>query len=342
MQKLLKKIWDDSVGSKVIAAGIILVLSQIGIFVWGLIAKIKFIDVYSNIYKFFKTEYILSGSYIFILYSIILGLIISIIFRILRNYQNKGPNSGKEIDKIKQSDEPKIFEIGEAPTVFFHNRFCDAFPGFSYGYKWFDSTCHIHKRLSILLRKPVSFNIGEGHGIDKKPIWWFRGSSALPIEKFEILSRKRCLMNIDELKIEKIAAFRGQSYYQDFVYVQCKSDEPTGLYEYNQKHIKECFDNDNDYQEEFGIYKGNYITRQEYDDGSALIKGNPVRTEGAVLRSRNLTKYNFIIAAKFSPYNCQDFSRNSGVYFGRLLREEIEFDEFIEWMKNFEKNHNDY
>jgi hypothetical protein len=54
-----------------------------------------------------------------------------------------------------------------------------------------------------------------------------------------------------------------------------------------------------------------------------------------------LTKYNFIIAAKFSPYNCQDFSRNSGEFFGKLLRDEIEFDEFVEWMKHFEKNHSD-
>ncbi len=106
-------------------------------------------------------------------------------------------------------------------------------------------------------------------------------------------------MNTEELKVEKIAAYRGQSYYQDFVYVQCNSDKPTGLYKHDQKYIKERYDNNGDYQEEFGIYKSKNITRQEYDDGSAIIKGNPVRTEGAVLRSRNLTKYNFIMMLSF-------------------------------------------
>ena len=340
MIKLIKKIWNDSVGSKVIAAGIIVILPQIGVYIWGLIAKIKFLDVYSKIFEFFKTEYDVKGWYLFLLYAIILGLIVWTFIQLRNCNKSKAPVETAEPET--ETEEPEQFEIREAPTSFFHYRFCDAFPGFSRGYQWFDSKKQIHNRLSILLQKPISFDSGEGHGIDRRPIWWFRGSSALPIEKFEILNWRKCLMNIDELKIEKIAAYRGTSYYQDFVYVQCKKDKPTGLYKHNSEFIKEQYDNNGDYQEEFGIFKGKYITRQEYDDGSAIIRGKPVRTEGASLRSRNLTKYNFIIAAKFSPYNCNEFYRNSKEYFGKLLREEIEFDVFVDWMKQFEKNHNDY
>lgn len=342
MEKMIKKIWNDSVGSKVIAAGIILFISQIGIFIWGLIIKINFFDVYLMIFEFFKTEYSVKGWYIFFLYIIIISLLIIIFLNLLKWNKNKETKIDLKIDNLTSPQPLEIFKITDAPTVFFHYRICDAFPGFSYGYKWFYSTRQIHKRLSILLQKPVSFNTGEGYGIDRKPIWWFRGSSALPIENFEILSWKKCLMNYEELKIEKLAVYRGQSYFQDFVYIQCKTDKPTGLYKIDKKYIKERYEKNRECFEEFGIYKGKLITRQEYDDGSALINGNPVRTEGASLRTRNLTKYNFIITAKFSPYNCQKFYNNSDEYFGKLLREEIEFDEFIEWMKTFEKNHNDY
>ena len=110
------------------------------------------------------------------------------------------------------------------------------------------------------------------------------------------------------------------------------------MYNHNKEYIKKAFD----YREEYGVFKKRKITRQEYDDGSAIIKGKPVRTEEAALRRRNLTKYNFIIAAKFSPYNCKEFYRNSKKYFEKLLREEIEFDVFVNWMEKFEKNHNDY
>lgn len=336
----IKKIWNDSVGSKVIATGITLFLSQIGLYIWGLIANIKFLEVYSNIFKFFKTEYNVKGWYLFFLYAIILGLIVWIFYK-LRNFNKRKAQQETEKPELK-TEEPEQFEIREAPTSFFHYRFCDAFPGFSRGYQWFDTKKQIHNRLSILLQKPISFDSGDGHGIDRRPIWWFRGSSASPIEKFEILNWGKCLLNIDELKIEKIAAYRGTSYYQDFVYVQCQKDKPTGLYKHDPDFIQEQYDNNGDYQEEFGIFKGRFITRQEYDDGSAIIRGKPVRTEGAALRSRNLTKYNFIIAAKFSPYNCNEFCRESKEYFGKLLREEIDFDVFVDWMKQFEKNHYDY
>jgi len=62
---------------------------------------------------------------------------------------------------------------------------------------------------------------------------------------------------------------------------------------------------------------------------------------GAKLELMQLVKYNFIIAAKFSPYNCKKFCIKSQEYFGRLLKNELEFDEFVTWMKSLPKNDND-
>lgn len=333
----IKKIWKDSVGSKLIAAGLIFIISLIAIFFWGLITKLNFFGIYKKIFDLLKTDFLIKGWLLLILIFILLSTVLFLI----RTIKKKIKDSPKVSEKVQEFKEPEKTEIREASTVFFHYRFCDAFPGFSSSYKWFTSKRDIRNRLKILLANPLAFDLGEGYGIDIRPIWWFRGSCAIPIEKFEILNRKKVLLYIDELIIDKIAAYRGQSYYEDFVYVQCLPDRPTGLYNHNQQYIESCINEDREYQEEFGVFNNRFISRQEYDDGSAIIKGKPVRTIGAELRSRTLTKYNFIIAAKFSPYNCQDFYRNSHEYFGKLLRNEIVFDDFINWIKKFPKNHND-
>ncbi|MFA4850984.1 MAG: hypothetical protein WC868_07885 [Bacteroidales bacterium] len=335
----LNKIWKDPVWSKVIAAGLIFILSQLFIFIWGWISNLNFIEAYQKLYKLLISDYLIKGWFILLSLIAIAWALIFVVFKLRTNGKRKAIQL---LDIPKTVEENKEFPINEAPTVFFHYRFCDAFPGFDSGYRWFTSSNDINNRLKILLSHPTKFNKGEGHGIVTDPIWWFRGSSALFIQNFEVLSRKKVLLNIDELKIEKIAAYRGRSYFEDFVYVQCLPDRPTGLYNHNQLTLKSYFDDYKEYHEEFGIYKNKLISRQEYDDGSALIRGKPVKVEGAKLRTRNLTKYNFIIAAKFSPYNCDEFNRNSEDYFIQLLKGEINFDSFVTWMKKFPKNINDY
>lgn len=161
-------------------------------------------------------------------------------------------------------------EIFEASTVFFHHRFCDAFPGITSGrYKWFNSSNDINRRLRILLAFPTCFQKAIGEGVTTDPILWFRGTGALPINKFRVLNRKRVLMNIDELKVEKIAAYKGRIYYEDFLYVQCLPDKPTGLYNHELENLQDSFNNDGTYFEEFAKYRRKLITRQEYDDGAA-------------------------------------------------------------------------
>ncbi|MCD4691511.1 MAG: hypothetical protein K8R79_01245, partial [Calditrichales bacterium] len=248
-ENYISEIWMDPVWSKVIASGLIFIISQAIVFVWGIIQNIGFLGVYKKIYNNLKRKF------------------------------SKVEIKGKNKDSDEIFDEPDILEkeIHEAPTVFFHYRFCDAFPGFDSGYQRLTSRKDIKLRLKTLLAYPTRFNKAIGHGVTSDPIWWFRGSSALPIERFRILNRKKILINIDELIIEKIVAYRGRSYFEDFVYVQCLPDTPTGLYNHNQLYLETSFNDYGEYHEEFGIYKKRYIKRQEYDDGSAIIKGKPVR-----------------------------------------------------------------
>src|SRR5690606_35157461 len=139
-------------------------------------------------------------------------------------------------------------------------RFISAFPGFIREYKWFLSKKDIRNRLKILLAFPTYFKKAEGHGVTSDPIWWFRGSSALPIKNFKIINRKKILINTEELIVEKIAAFSCYTYFQDFVYVQCLPDSPVGLYNHNQLELESAFENNEEYFEEFGIFKGRHIT----------------------------------------------------------------------------------
>jgi hypothetical protein len=304
-ESIIDKIWKDPVWSSVIASILVIIISQIFILIWSWIKNIGFVDVYKRLFDRIN---------VFI------------------NKKEKSVINDKTNDKISDDF------INIEPTVFFHQRFCAAFPGYNNGYKWFLSRKDIKNRLKILLASPTYFKNKSGHGVTSDPIWWFRGTGALPIKNFEILSSQKILINTEELKIEKIAAYRGHSYYQDFVYIQCLPDSPVGIYNHNQLSLEAAFENNDEYYEEFGVYKNHFISLQEYDDNSAIIKGKPVNVAGAKLRVRHLIKYNFIIAAKFSPYNCREFCIKSEEYFGKLLKNELDFDDFISFMKSLPKN----
>ena len=63
-----------------------------------------------------------------------------------------------------------------------------------------------------------------------------------------------------------------------------------------------------------------------------------VKAGDAKFRLRYITPYNFIITSKSSPYNTHEFDKNSGYYFDGLLKNEIEFESFLEFMSDFPKN----
>ena len=69
-----------------------------------------------------------------------------------------------------------------------------------------------------------------------------------------------------------------------------------------------------------------------------MINGAHVQLHGrAKLRLRYLTPYNFILAAKFSPFNCNEFDRTSEEYFKGMLDGTVDNETFNEYMEKFQK-----
>ncbi len=229
--------------------------------------------------------------------------------------------------------------IKTAPTVFFHERICDAFPGVE-SYKWIEDPYTAIERLSILLKNPIYFDESDGFGTTSDPIWWFRGRSALYIRKFERIDGTHCLVDTDVINIKRIAIVRPGSYYQDFIYVEANPDKPTGLYD-NKESMEYYSKEWGFYREEYGWLNNMPISRQEYDDGVADINGKLVNAEDAELRVRYLTSYNFIITSKFSPYNSDEFCKESKEYFDGMLKKETDFKNFLDFMLRLPKNRND-
>ncbi|TAV74725.1 hypothetical protein [Rhizobium leguminosarum] len=182
---------------------------------------------------------------------------------------------------------------GVKSTVFFGQRFSDAFPGVR-GIQWFDNPSEINQRLKMLLGAPLEFK-------DDTPVWWTRGNSNLAISTFRDLGN--CyLINFDELAVTRVAASNVGSYKYNFVYIEVEPLQPTGLYESTPSRILEVEQDEGPftyYSEEYAIVDGEHlVTRSVYDDGSAFIGGKLQSIKGrAELRGRYVTKYNFIIAA---------------------------------------------
>lgn len=236
-------------------------------------------------------------------------------------------------------DENGKIRISIAPTVFVAHRIAKAFPGVR-NIKWFNGEQAI-KGISRFLKYPLRFDKAEGHGLYRDPIWWFRGGSALSIDKFEVLSDDKVLIGVDELKINKIAVFNASSYYHSFVYVETLPDEPTGVYEYSEGQIDRRTQEFGYADEEFGLFNGTPIKREEYDDGAAIINGEYVDTINAKLRCRFLSKYNFIIVAKSSPYNSREGNLLGSRYMNAILKGESSIEEFAEEAQLLQKNHMD-
>src|SRR5205085_2755514 len=127
------------------------------------------------------------------------------------------------------------------------------------------------------------------------------------ITQFEILSETKCLMNFDELEIDKLAVYRGEASYRDLIYIETKPEQAIGIYNYSKDHVNEQMDKFGFSCEEYGLFGTTPISREEIDDGAALIEGQIVETVGeSTLRVRYLSRYNFIIASQLSPINSQD------------------------------------
>lgn len=199
-------------------------------------------------------------------------------------------------------------------TAFFSDRFTQAFPGVR-GMAHFTQP-DANKRLVILLKPPLCISDGDHGSIE--PIWiWRRGD--LGIHRFELRADGTALLNVEELEIEEVVAVNSGIYYQQFVYVRTRASAPTGLYpDYDPSEIVALR---GDATEEFGLYNGHYITRAEYDDGAAVIDGEPVDArDSAELRVRYITPSNFVLAAQGSPIDNTAFDRRRQELLNGILR----------------------
>jgi len=188
-------------------------------------------------------------------------------------------------------------DLHTSSTAFFSERFGLAFPGVR-GVAWFNDPSVAVDRLCLLLKEPLVFS-------NMSPIWWWRNGD-LPISHIRREAYNLLFMDAEELLVKRIAAVDPGAYWQQFVYVEVEPLPATGLYP--DLNIQSSIDRKGFASEEFALFKGEFISREMYDDGAAVIDGVPVPLEGnAELRIRFLTPYNFIIAPVGSCINNQDF-----------------------------------
>ncbi|MED9799907.1 MAG: nucleotide-binding protein [Prevotella sp.] len=249
----------------------------------------------------------------------------------LKHLQSKG---GKVDCQIKAT---------EYSTVFFARRMAAAFPGVR-GVVEFTNRRKIINCLSVLLQSPLNFE----HGLERAdidPVWFLRDGATENISTFKRIGHKKVLMNIDELLIKRIVVFRNSArYYAEYVYVEVEADQPCGCYSYSQDMVNDCVNTIGYCQEEFAVFKPSWylpakkITRQEYDDNATVIYGRHQHLNGkAQLRARYLAPYNFILAAKGSPYNCPEFDRSSKDYFKGMLDGTVTNEQFSNYMMQFKR-----
>jgi hypothetical protein len=232
----------------------------------------------------------------------------------------------KDVEYGVQVDAFGNYTIAIAPTVFFANRVSAAFPGVRDLY-WFTDGKEALDRLQLLLKEPLAFENAVGHGTSPDPIWWWRVGDCLQIEVFRRLSDTRCLMDIHELEISKIAVYRSSAYYRSLVYVEVSPDQPTGLYPSDEATIRHSIEAIGYASEEYGLFQNIPITRACYDDSATVIDGVVMDISGAELRVRYLSRYNFLIAPHSSPINSHEFDELSEPLLNAMLSGKDRLDE---------------
>lgn len=235
--------------------------------------------------------------------------------------------------------------ITEHSTVFFKRRMCAAFPG-KRGLIEYTDQKQIRRALSKLFKAPLKFHKAIGRDSLTDPIWWFRGGSAMNIDKYKYLGNGRYLLAWDEVKISRLIAFIDSGrYYSNYVYIEFDGDRPTNLYKdyYSLGKIKELQNFLPQVTEEYAVFKpccffSKRITKQEEDDGYTRILGKTVKLKKRYeCRIRSLTPYNYIIAAKQSAFNNSEFDRTSGNILDGMLDGSVTKEQMNKYMMKFQK-----
>lgn len=237
---------------------------------------------------------------------------------------------------IQETDLPKDDREAEMSSiVLFDYRIRCQFPGVR-GTKCFNYNKKIGERLFALLSKTSS-------KVDSGGFWWFRGRSNMPIANFSIIDRKKCLMDCQELKIDKIFVYISETYWRDFIYVITKSDKPTGLYKHDEKIEGIQINEFGNYYEEFGKYGKNFLTRHEYDDGAYEKNGKLRQTDGSEKpRSRYLAPYNFLICAHDNPINDSSYDKDFKDILNGILKGEKTVDDIVAKVEKMPKRARNY
>jgi len=338
---IIKENWKDPVWSKVIATTIItvtgLILTTLYSIVKSLITKSSFTETFNDLIVFFNKTVEIKMWLPVLLFIIYIILISNQIIVLIKNVIMKVKNSQSITKKINEKGKPIATEQS---TSFFYQRMASAFPGIR-EVTWFENPKEATDRLEILLQEPLIFKSNTGKG-EVDPVWWFRGNSALFINKFVRTGKRKVIMNISQLKIRRIAAYHGNEYYKDFVYVEVDGEKQTGIYNMKEEEIQRCIKRFGYCWEEYGLIKNIFwwktpIRREDYDDGATIIRGKVRDAKNAELRVRYITKYNFIIAAKGSPYNSNKFEKKSKEYLNDILSGKIEPNDFFQFLKEFQK-----
>ncbi|MHA6234428.1 hypothetical protein [Pseudomonas fluorescens group sp. PF-69] len=197
------------------------------------------------------------------------------------------------------------------------------------GIEWFDDPKVAVDRLCLLLKDPLVFS-------NTSPVWWWRNGD-LQISSIRREAPDFLLMDGDELLVKRIAAVDAGAYWQQFVYVEVHPMEATGVYP--ERDISRRISTLGYASEEFALFKGKYISREEYDDGAAVIDGEVVALDGnAELRTRYLAPYNFIIAPVGSCINNQNFDTERVQMMDGMLNGSCTIEQIAERVRVLPKN----
>ena len=229
-----------------------------------------------------------------------------------------------EIDSPQGGDRDIVLES----SIYFDECFRRAFPGLR-GIEWFDDQKTIVDRLAILLGK---VNLS---GASQK-VWWWAANGDCPVNNFERIDSYNIIIDSIEIKPIRMAAINLGTYYQKIIYVQSQPFEPSGVYP--ASNLESAIKTYKYYTEEYAVFNGNKISREEYDDGATMVDGVPVEINSkAELRLRYLTPWNFFIAPHGSPINTNKFDAQRKIYLEGFLDGSQNMESFAETFNKLPK-----
>lgn len=234
------------------------------------------------------------------------------------------------IDKVSNEREEQEYNWLNS-DILFEKCIAQTFPG-DRDVVWYNSSDAV-RRLNLFFENLRKI---EPNG---DAVWWRRGHQAFSVKNAEILDVDKIYLGSDRFKISRMAVSVSPQYYKHFIYIEAEAEPATGLYPQIMKVQTDEAREQMDYlTEEYGEFNGRIISRQEYDDGASVYENNVIQHNGgAILRIRYLTKINFILTPKNSPYNNQRFNMESLELFSSALLNKENTHKLFEFMNTFQK-----